>query len=88
MDGYIGIGATSEALRAGHDCPAHAAFVPVVAVSSRWAGRTAPVPALCLFEEDAGMTEWRHSIPRGKLGLTSTSGHGVNVSGQQRTPSA
>ena len=31
----------------------------------RWNIRRAPIPALCLFEEDAGMTDWRHSTPRG-----------------------
>jgi Cu2+-containing amine oxidase len=65
MDSYIGIGATSEGLRPGHDCPQHATSVPVTPVNSRWTGRHSAVPALCLFEEDAGMTEWRHSIPRG-----------------------
>jgi Copper amine oxidase, enzyme domain len=66
MDSYIGIGATSEALRPGHDCPQHATFVPVTPVNSRWTSRHSAVLALCLFEEDAGMTEWRHSIPRGE----------------------
>lgn len=65
MDGYIGIGATSEALRVGHDCPAHATLVSVAAANSRWNARASLIPALCLFEEDAGMTEWRHSTPRG-----------------------
>ena len=66
MDGYIGIGATSEALRPGADCPTHATFIDVTAASSRWnVRRGGPIPVLCLFEEDAGMTEWRHSVPRG-----------------------
>lgn len=64
MDSYIGIGSTSEALQGGSDCPADATFVPVMAASSQWNLRAKPIDAMCLFEEDAAMTEWRHSTPR------------------------
>ncbi|KAK9844758.1 hypothetical protein WJX74_006497 [Apatococcus lobatus] len=66
-DTYFGIGLATEPLRRGYDCPLYAAYVNAL-INFGESGPLTLADAICMYEEDAGTTSWRHTNSDGKQG--------------------
>lgn len=67
FDSAIGLGLSMLPLRRGLDCPEQALYLPIFIMgvfTSR--SRTQNIDAICIFEEDSQITEWRHTHLRGR----------------------
>lgn len=68
LDSAIGLGLATLPLRRGVDCPEHALYLPILNMGVfRNRRRTRFVDAICIFEEDSQITEWRHTHLRGRI---------------------
>ncbi|CAD7705112.1 unnamed protein product [Ostreobium quekettii] len=68
FDSYFGIGLNSFPLKRGLDCPEGAEYVSVTKMHG--GGEVEEVPdVICVFEEDAQATEWRHTHLGGPRGF-------------------
>ncbi|KAK9810436.1 hypothetical protein WJX72_010681 [[Myrmecia] bisecta] len=67
MDSYWGIGVSTTPLRRGYDCPMYATYLPATMNFLDGGGGTV-TDALCMFEEDMAVTQWRHTHRAGPNG--------------------